>query len=101
MATFKVGDRVRVIALRPVTFRTRVRVGMQGRIVQAGPVETWGGHMAEWAVDLDDVWQELFGLDSWELAPLTDPKADEFIERIKKLKPYDEPTVRPRVPSHG
>jgi hypothetical protein len=27
------------------------------------------------------------------LAPLTDPKADAFIEGIKKLKPYEEPKV--------
>lgn len=30
-----------------------------------------------------------------ELEPLLDPKADEFIERLKKLKPYDEPKVEP------
>lgn len=27
------------------------------------------------------------------LAPLSDPKADEFIERIKNMKPYQEPVV--------
>ena len=30
----------------------------------------------------------------YSLAPLTDPKADEFIDSIKKLKPYEEPKVR-------
>lgn len=29
--------------------------------------------------------------DSCQLRPLSDPKADEFIARIKGLKPYDEP----------
>lgn len=28
-----------------------------------------------------------------DLAPLTDPKAERFIESIKKLKPYEEPKV--------
>jgi hypothetical protein len=32
-----------------------------------------------------------------ELAPLTDPKADEFIERVKKWKPEPE-IVAPKQP---
>ena len=32
---------------------------------------------------------------TYYLAPLTDPKADEFIERVKSWKPYIEPKVCP------
>jgi hypothetical protein len=37
------------------------------------------------------------------LAPLTDPKADAFVESIKRLKPYEEPTapkVKPTITLH-
>jgi hypothetical protein len=36
-----------------------------------------------------------YGCELGTIAPLTDPQADAFIERIKKLKPYDEPVVKP------
>jgi hypothetical protein len=30
---------------------------------------------------------------AYQLAPLTDPGADAFVERIKNLKPYEEPQI--------
>jgi hypothetical protein len=46
----------------------------------------------------------IFAMYPYQLAPLTDPGADAFIERIKKLKPYDEPvrkTVVHDLPPHS
>lgn len=35
----------------------------------------------------------VIGFPAYWLAPLDDPKADAFVEAIKKLKPYEEPKV--------
>jgi hypothetical protein len=88
MATFKVGQRVRVVAAL-----SKIR-GEQGVIthISHGPLLTWG-----------DVWEEglrhYVTIDgrgplvdgrprayfSHEIAPLTDPKADAFLESIRQL----------------
>ena len=93
MATFKVGQRVKVIAISPGDWGTKCRVGDEG-IVVAPRYPMKFGH--EWCVYIERLQHE-YEFYSYELAPLTDPKADEFIERIKKMKVYDEPTVKPRV----
>lgn len=87
MATFKIGQRVRIQAhARP----ERVR-GMEGVIVANGTIYPWvvtlantgglphsiTGSTNDWSMSED------------EIAPLTDPGADAFMERIKNLQPLD------------
>ena len=83
MATFKVGQRVRIVYSK---------WGLEGR-------ETIIHRIPSLRADSDcdffldgERWAANFS----SLAPLTDPGADAFIERIKKLKP--EPVVP--VPEH-
>ncbi len=87
MSAFKVGQRVRVVGQDEgsVTWWGCVR-GREATIV-AIPFENRDcgieieGDTRTWRADFH------------RLAPLTDPKADAFIESIKKLKPYEEPVV--------
>jgi hypothetical protein len=92
MAMFKVGQRVKVVGhvLEPGNMDFR---GLCGTVL---------GHESDYNLGLTVV-VELDGKRSFggycfapeELAPLTDPKADEFIESIKKLKPlHEEPKVQ-------
>lgn len=83
MATFFVNQRVRLV--RYVEGNSRqVPLGTEGRI--ASPLEflnEWGfAPLREYAVDFGS-----FGIRNCEgcqLAPLTDPKCTEFIERMKR-----------------
>jgi hypothetical protein len=72
MATFKVGQRVRILKWWHG----------EGTIMRRPDPDFW-------AVLSDTKGREVGFLDC-ELAPLTDPKADEFIERVKKWKPEPE-----------
>jgi hypothetical protein len=90
MATFRIGDRVRVVAAHPPLPQDAAQlIGKEGEVMQhpypsctRWPVAVRiGGTMALFTPG--------------ELAPLTDPKADAFVESIKKLKPYEEPKVEP------
>lgn len=91
---FKVGQRVRKVAVSTWGERL-VPIGATGTIVGIDP-----DHDYDWRVEYDGYkplrpWRTFYAY-SWMLAPLTDPGADAFIERIKKLKPYDEPRVEPQ-----
>ena len=78
MATFHVGQRVKRIGEGMF-----IPLGSEGTIIS--PV--YDG-LCQWRVAFD-------GLHEWNcvqenLAPLTDPKADEFIERIKKQVQFEK-----------
>lgn len=97
MTTFKVGQRVRIVRVGP-TCRPVVRalVGREGTIV-AIPSNSYFA-VAECDVEIDGAPATSLGFDDKpfasrfdNLAPLTDPKADAFIESVKKWKP--EPVV--------
>lgn len=89
MATFKVGDRVKVVS--GGDGQERQALGTCGTVIGLpGPAGLYEVRM--------DIGLTNRGFDwLWwphELAPLTDPKADEFIESLKKLKPlHEEPRV--------
>lgn len=93
MATFKVGQRVRKI----------------GPLVREGPRAVWAQVVPLGAVgaiqavgpDVDgreytvtyDAYGPHHGAMGYQLAPLTDPGTDAFIEKIKKLEPLREPAT--------
>ena len=79
MATFKVGQRVRVIKhyVGLVPFDV-AHLGKEGVVINVSP------HLPyPYWVALDSGIVHYFAAE--ELTPLTDPKADEFIARLKKL----------------
>lgn len=103
MATFKVGDRVRVAWLHQHSRPSRVRLGMTGTIVATDGGLMPSGWRAEWRVVLDQIKSDFsfdgaFFFQSAHLAPLTDPKADAFIEGLKKLACEPQPAVFQGVP---
>lgn len=91
MAIFRVGQRVRF------TGKTSDFLGGLGLQVKAGDCGTiihkdprgW----RDWSVQFDGL-PRWVGADNWQLAPLTDPKADEFIESVKKWGPLHEEPKR-------
>ena len=93
MANYKPGQRVRIVqALPPVTSvyigpHAPETVGHEGTLIERyqGP-GPW-----HWNMHVDGFGWRVLSVQECEIAPLTDPKADEFIERIKNLKPLDEP----------
>jgi hypothetical protein len=101
VATFKVRQRVRIVA------PDSEFVGREGtvtRICVSEPLmfnDTWTREPIVYCVCVDGygAWDHESGMELGykpsDLSPLTDPGADAFIERIKKLKPYDEPKVEP------
>ena len=97
MATFKVGQRVKIA--NPEAGYECLR-GLVG-VVDGHPDSPSARHRWTWAVDFgreisypDGTVSRFCKFNEYELAPLTDPKADAFIESLKNLKPYEEPTVR-------
>lgn len=98
MASFKAGDRVRKIAHHPLAGHNFIPLGTEGTIVSAGwPAKwnmAWDGHG-----ELHPCGSH-WGADDFQLAPLTDPAADAFLERMKKLG--SEPVVlTPKQLAHG
>lgn len=100
MATFRVGQRVRMLPtvahpwsdegiveaidkIHPLTLRPACWV------VSDKPHPADAEMHFRWAVATED------------LQPLTDPGADAFMERIKKLKPYEEPKVKQQEFAQG
>lgn len=108
MATFKIQQRVRLVSHvcnDGCWSKDAPPIGAEGCIVRVGHV--LNSYRFEWVVDFplhptnpaghdEALRPSEYLMDSSMLAPLTDPKADEFIERIKKLKP--EP-VAPALPT--
>lgn len=85
MAIFRVGDRVRKVNNGHRKAQVLVPLGAEGVIVGWDPDGTF-----EWMVEYPDApkppfpWKYHFA-DSEMLAPLTDPKADAFLESLKRL----------------
>jgi len=85
MAKFKVGDRVRISKLTPVCrAEYRELLGVE-TVITFGPITEHG--ITGYRTAASDKFRNrgLIGVEEIYLAPLTDPKADAFIERIKKL----------------
>lgn len=104
MANFKVGQRVRIAWVGKTAMLSAPSViGREGTIV-AIPSEHPG---ADCDVEIDGAPAVMFGYADrpWaavfkQLTPLSDPGAAAFIERIKSMKPYEEP-VREREPDYA
>ena len=106
MAAFKVGDKVRIVSDIDAqgAIVEHANVGMEAVILARGPAGGgWDWHLyVPNAPDVprspsDDLHEQKHHFaDSCQLAPLTDPKADSFIESLKKLA--REPPGRPQMP---
>lgn len=88
---FKVGQRVKRIANPRLlnADNTTMPVGMTGVVVARAD------HTGHIPVLPDGFLGRPWGCEPETLAPLTDPKAEAFLESIRKMKPYSEP----RAPS--
>lgn len=91
---YKVGQRVRVVH----AIETKL-IGLEGVIVRFDDLPPKPESC--WIVRLPVSFSAPGRLadDEWcfrpcDIAPLTDPKAEAFLESIKRLKPYEEPLVR-------
>lgn len=82
MATFKVGQRVRKIAHGNLPWHRGVPIGTTGTILRTA--QHFG---AEWEMSYDGMPPPplAYVANSDMLAPLIDPLADAFVERIKKI----------------
>ena len=97
MATFKVGQRVRIVS----SVSTPELIGYQATIISELRTRThWttGKQYQGYDLAVDGIGTVLprapraqLCFHSHHLAPLTDPKADAFIARIKQLGPLSEP----------
>jgi hypothetical protein len=92
MAAFKVGQRVRIV--RSDNQLHMGAVGHEATIREVAP------EPYHWLIEIHGYprsqgWDGtgFYGASSEHLAPIADPGADAFMERIRKLKPYDEPKV--------
>lgn len=89
MATFKVGQKVKVIAQVPASIECYgSRIGQEA-VVEALTHQTYGGALTIAFLSDGAKWAAI----PEHLAPLTDPKADEFIEGLKKLAREPAPIV--------
>jgi len=90
MAIFKVGDKARIVNAYPAHAKWN---GAEVTIIGLpGCDPDWPGQYQIDGPMVRGPWNHWFAGPE-QLAPLTDPKADEFIENIKRLKPYEEPKV--------
>jgi hypothetical protein len=99
MATYKPRQRVRIVAALPSPANVYIgpaapeTVGCEGtligRYIGPGP---W-----QWDMHVDGFGTRVLAVREDEIAPLTDPAAAAFLESIRKMKPYSEPTVKPRI----
>lgn len=95
MAIFRVGQRVRIISAEPGSDADRDGiVGREGTITSI-PGVTLFGTPHDCSLEIEG-YEYTLNSDFRQLAPLTDPKADEFIERVKGWGPlHEEPKVVP------
>lgn len=87
MATFRVGQRVRITQESPDSNAPARCCGKTAVIVSI-PSELIQGRDCDILIDdFPRSWVEsgAYQAGFWQLSPLTDPKADAFIESIKKL----------------
>lgn len=94
MANFRVGQRVRVVAHQPLGLGDSYHVGKEGFVDSVDPA----AKEYSVAVLLDGQHAPLWFRCS-ELRPLTDPKAEAFVERLKKLAREPAPVEREAVTS--
>ena len=96
MATFKVGQRVRIVQHIFVPQAGGKAypdaVGREATILRLCLQRPF-----DWVIQIDNIPGEALAQNA-ELAPLTDPGADAFIESLKKLKHYEEPRVPKDAP---
>lgn len=103
MATFKVGQRVKLLVNKPSggPWPVQVPAGAVGTVTSplmfVKPVNVNGlAHV--YAVQFDGVSSGFrdghFSCRPHEIVPLTDPKADAFMERIKKLEREPAPRIK-------
>lgn len=87
MATFKVGDRVKFV--RHAHYTNPIPLGTTGTVIER--LRLTIDDEVSVLVDAahDGGTRERYAK-PWQLAPLTDPKADAFLEKMRKLKPYEE-----------
>lgn len=93
MSAFKVGDKVRVRKDAAIVAPNCLDVpGAEGVLLRPY------GCSAEWVVSVPTHPYPEVIIPEEYLAPLTDPKAEAFIEQLKKLKPlHEEPLVKRTV----
>jgi hypothetical protein len=91
MAAFKVGDRVRIIANESGDHRGDMVIGCEGVITRPAAWVKWS---LVWLVRVPGVCvgehdpecdRDEWGCFESELAPLTDPRAQEFIEDMERF----------------
>ena len=100
MATFKVGQRVKLVAIDAhLGWMPRPPAMGEGGIVVPGGVSNNLTCRVLFDKARGSTTDGAFGCFAHEIAPLTDPKADEFIERIKKLKPEPVLPAPEKLPS--
>ncbi len=91
MANFKVGQRVRISPdMKYCIPKCRPLVGAE-TVITSERFEEFGE--VGYRTAATDTIPNCIGVQEQYLIPLSDPKADEFIERIRKMKPYDEPVA--------
>ncbi len=95
MATFKVGQGVKKVSHRiGGSGGWGAPIGAEG-VIGSAPDDP--ENRGQWGV-LWDGYQSThdtheYCVAAYMIAPLTDPKADAFIESLKKMKPYMEPSI--------
>lgn len=89
MATFKVGQRVKRVAV----IVELAHLGATGTVVDDDGSEFVGVQWDHLKPHPDYGHAGGGGWCRHTLAPLTDPAADAFVSRIKNLKPYEEPVA--------
>jgi hypothetical protein len=85
MANFKVGDRVRKVQIYGAGFEP-IPIGATGTIAGVQTVSLW-----EYEVRYDG-FGEVCVADAFMIAPLTDPRAQEFIEDMERFSRVTKPT---------
>lgn len=85
---FKVGQRVKIVHFftPPTPFPVEL-LGSEGVVTS-----TAGAAPYQYCLKVP-VREDVIQFAASELAPLVDDKAEQFLERIKNLKPHEEPTV--------
>lgn len=98
MATFKVGQRVRVIGTprHPDRMKNIAAFGREATVVAIEPREFCGtGSKADYGIEVDGFpcpgpYGTWWGCRSFDIAPLLDPGADEFLADIERGIPQRE-----------
>ena len=92
MATFKVGQRVRVVCETGPDDCSHL-IGRETTILR---IDTSDPDGCIYDVIFDG---QIIGFRAAELAPLTDPDAEKFIERIKRMEREPRPLIKDPAPA--